>query len=113
MVKSREEKGLNKKHNKENCDFCGHHKDDVPLLVVSNNTKVAICSWCALGVVEQTFKHGLTMEKAIRDSIAMNKKRKNPPTPPAPPPAKLEVVPAGHKPDKVDIAIGKALKRGK
>ena len=122
MPKSREEKGV-AKHSKTNCDFCGHHKDDVPLLVVSNNSKVAICSWCALGVIEQTFKHGLNMEKTIRDSIANAKQHKKVAVTdaandghepqPQPTPPKIEIVPAGTKPDKVDAAIGRALSRGK
>jgi len=79
------------------CSFCGQNKEDVPLLVISNVTKAGVCSWCALGVVEQTFKHGLEMEEKLR---AMYK-----------PKPKIEIVPAGHKPDKVDLAVAKALKK--
>lgn len=97
MPKSREESGLNKDAPR-NCGFCGHHKDDVPLLVVSSVTKAAVCSFCALGVIEQTFKHGMDMEVKLRELMS---------------PPKIEIVSADTQPDKVDIAIGKALNHGK
>ncbi len=57
------------------CSFCGSHKDDVPLMIASNNTDARICANCALGVIEQTFGHMLNMEALIRKAIT-----------PAPPP---------------------------
>ena len=83
-----------------NCSFCGHHKDDVPLMIASNTTQSCICSWCALGVIEQTFKHGLQMEKKIREHY-MPKPEPSP---------QIEI--ASKMPDKVDIAVAKALKKG-
>lgn len=39
----------------EHCSFCGHHKNDVPLIVTSQlNTQAACCSTCALTIVHQT-----------------------------------------------------------
>lgn len=39
----------------QHCSFCGHHKDDVPLIVTSQlNTQAACCSTCALTIVHQT-----------------------------------------------------------
>ena len=76
------------------CSFCGDHKDDVPLLVTSMEQPVSICSWCALGVVNQTFQHMTKIEGMIRELMA---------------PPKIQPVPAGTQPDKLDAAIGKAL----
>ncbi len=81
-----------------NCSFCGHHKNDVPLLVTCK--EAAVCTYCAMGVFEQTMVHAMKMEKKLR--ILMT-----------PPPPKIEIVPAGNKVDKVDVAIGKALNNGK
>lgn len=77
-----------------NCSFCGTHKDEVPLMVTSNVSRANICSWCALGVVEQTFKYALSIEGQLRELMK---------------PPKIEVVSADNKPDKVDAAIGRAL----
>jgi len=71
----------------EHCSFCGTHKDGVPLLIVSTVTNAAVCSTCALAVIEQTFARMNGMEQMIRQ--AMN------PTKPEMP--KLE--------DKTDAAI--------
>lgn len=83
------------------CSFCGQMQKDVPLMVVSNITKATMCSWCALGVVEQTFKHGLDMEKKVRALYAAKLAENEP---------KIEVT--SKMPDKVDVAVNKALKRG-
>ena len=54
---------------KENCDFCGQHKNMVPLLVASNVTGAAICGNCCLVVMQQTMNHqmhiGLEFKKVI------------------------------------------------
>jgi hypothetical protein len=51
-----------------NCSFCGQDKDDVPLLVTSTQTKAACCSWCALGITEQTYRHMVEMQEIIRQA---------------------------------------------
>ena len=89
-----------------NCSFCGHHKDDVPLLVTSNVDNAGVCTWCAIGVIEQTMKHAMGMEKELRKIHALMQ-------PKAPATPKIEIVGAGTKPDKLDVAIGKALNGGK
>jgi hypothetical protein len=76
------------------CSFCGEHKDVVPLIVTSIQTNACICSWCALGVVEQSFKAMIKMEGIIRAAYGK---------------PQIEVVPAGQNPDKLDVAISKAL----
>jgi len=87
------------------CSFCGQPKEAVPLLVVSNVTQSAVCTYCAMGVIEQTLRHAMGMEKLLRELV--------PPPKPEPDIPKIEIVPSGTKPDKVDVAIGKALNHGK
>jgi len=91
------------------CSFCGQMQRDVPLMIASNTTKACICSWCALGVVEQTFKHGLAMEKQFRtlhqQMAAIQAHEKDTP--------KIEIAgTVDGKVDKVDLAVAAALKRG-
>lgn len=52
------------------CSFCGTHKDDTALLVSNTHSKCAICSTCALAVVEQTFAAMMRMEQMIRQASA-------------------------------------------
>ena len=75
----------------QHCSFCGTHKDGVPLLIASAVTKAAVCSTCALAVIEQTFALMNKMEAVIRQA-------QNPVNP-----MKI-IVPE----DKTDAAIGKA-----
>jgi formylmethanofuran dehydrogenase subunit B len=98
MPKSRKAEG--KESVNPNCSFCGTHKDDVPLMVSSNVTQSNCCSWCALGMVEQTFKSALTLEKRLRKMMADQKAELEP-----------KIVVDGKMPDKVDVAVEKALKR--
>ena len=86
------------------CSFCGQHMDTIPLLVVSNVSNAGVCTFCAMGVIEQTLKHSMQMEKVIKELT-------KPPEPPTTP--RIEIVPEGTKPDRVDVAIGKALNNGK
>lgn len=76
------------------CSFCNEHKDTVPLLITSISTDSAICSWCALGVVNQTFQHVSKLEHMLRQMME---------------PPKVEVV--HTPPDALDSAIGKALNK--
>ena len=89
MVKSRKAG-----HNKDHCDFCGGHKNTVPLIVVSQMTGSAICSTCALAVVEQTFAAMTKMEAIIREVKHPTNRMKL-------------VIPE----DRTDAAIGKAENR--
>ncbi len=57
----------------QHCSFCGHHKNDVPLIITSNiKPQAACCCTCALAIVEQTwlwadgiFKETLKIQKRI------------------------------------------------
>lgn len=53
----------------DRCSFCGSHKDDVPLLVRSNTTGAAICSNCAITVVNQTFSFAMQISEKNRELI--------------------------------------------
>lgn len=100
MPKSREAKG----NNETPCSFCGQAKEQVPLMIASSVTKACVCSWCALGVIEQTFKHAMGMENVIRKMVGDPSKAD-----PETPKPNIEIVPAGTKPDALDVQIGKQL----
>lgn len=95
MPKSREAK--QKLERNPNCSFCGTHKDDVPLMIISTITDARMCSWCALAQIQQTFGHMMNMEQMIRQA-------QNPTLPP-------RVILSGNK--EVDAAIRKAKERSK
>ena len=42
---------------KTTCDFCGKHKNVVPLLVTSNVTGATICGFCSTLVIQQVMQH--------------------------------------------------------
>ena len=79
-----------------NCSFCGVHKDDVPLMIVSNVTNATVCSVCALAVIQQTFHRMMGMERLIRQAQT--------PTPPS------KVIVTGES--KKDAAIEKVTAEG-
>lgn len=55
----------------QHCSFCGHHKNDVPLIITSDiKPQAACCCICALAIVEQSyiwadgiFKEALRIQK--------------------------------------------------
>ena len=93
----------------QNCSFCNAHKDEVPLMITSMQTKALICSWCALGVVNQTFKSMDKLKTAVllMDERLAQYKKQYGELP------KIQIAAAGHKPDPLDAAVGRALNANK
>jgi transcription elongation factor Elf1 len=57
----------------DNCSFCGDHKDEVPLMISNTEVTAAICSTCALSVVDQTYQWAGKIFKSMKADMVRQK----------------------------------------
>lgn len=78
----------------DNCSFCGDHKDDVPLMITNAAKTAAICSTCALSVIDQTYQWAGGIYRTL---IAENERQKK---------AEKKIVTGGSVDDAIKRAGG-------